>query len=240
MIGQSFPELLAEPRLRSLSAAGGIGLMNGRTGVRAGVRGSWDAVPVSPADTPFSIQRPRRRIPARRRRLGEEILGMLDKPTLVIIVSTSPSAASAADGDELGTVIAAWGDPGRAAWRRMASRTPSPPTPRGAPASSPTSTLPRPSPSGWICRTTPARRSSAPASPRPSTSTSATSSSAGSPCPPPPPRWGVMMLFGLAAVVALALRRRGSPPAARERSKRSRLPCRGSRSASCSWASRRR
>ena len=32
-------------------------------------------------------------------------------PALVLMVSASPSAASAADGDELGTVIAAWGDP---------------------------------------------------------------------------------------------------------------------------------
>ena len=40
-----------------------------------------------------------------------EELSQLTGPTLVVVVSASPSAASAADGDELGTVIAAWGDP---------------------------------------------------------------------------------------------------------------------------------
>ena len=35
----------------------------------------------------------------------------LRPPMLLMIVAVSPSAASAADGDELGTVIAAWGDP---------------------------------------------------------------------------------------------------------------------------------
>ena len=76
---------------------------------------------------------------------------VLRPPMLVMIVAVSPSAASAADGDELGTVIAAWGDPERAPRRRRASRTPSPRTPPADPASSPTSTRPRPSPSGWAC-----------------------------------------------------------------------------------------
>ena len=40
-----------------------------------------------------------------------EQLAGLAEPALVIVISRSPSAASAADGDELGTVIAAWGDP---------------------------------------------------------------------------------------------------------------------------------
>ena len=44
------------------------------------------------------------------RRLKED-LQSVDGPTLALIVSTSASAASAAEGDELGTVIAAWGDP---------------------------------------------------------------------------------------------------------------------------------
>jgi hypothetical protein len=41
----------------------------------------------------------------------EDFLSRHPQPTLAMVVATSPSAASAADGDELGTVIAAWGDP---------------------------------------------------------------------------------------------------------------------------------
>jgi hypothetical protein len=41
----------------------------------------------------------------------EDFLNRHPQPTLAMVVATSPYAASAADGDELGTVIAAWGDP---------------------------------------------------------------------------------------------------------------------------------
>ena len=109
MTGYSFPDLLAEPGLRSLAAAGGIGLINGRTGVREAFMGLGRGA-VSVAETPdrFSSNVDG---PSEAARIVEETLRLLDKPTLVIIVSTSPSSASAADGDELGTVIAAWGDP---------------------------------------------------------------------------------------------------------------------------------
>ena len=43
--------------------------------------------------------------------LLDEVDLTLRPPILLMIVAVSPSAASAADGDELGTVIAAWGDP---------------------------------------------------------------------------------------------------------------------------------
>ena len=70
-------------------------------------------------DMPRSARRiaePRCRSPPGRRR--SEAVAVLDdfpmtvtEPIFVMVVATSPSAASAADGDELGTVIAAWGDP---------------------------------------------------------------------------------------------------------------------------------
>ncbi len=41
----------------------------------------------------------------------DDFLNRHPEPTFAMVVATSPSAASAADGDELGTVIAAWGDP---------------------------------------------------------------------------------------------------------------------------------
>jgi hypothetical protein len=109
MTGHSFPELLAEPGLRSLAAAGGIGVINGRTGVRQAFVGLGRGA-VSPADSPHRFTA-NVDGPAEAAQIVDEILRMLDKPTLVIIVSVSPSEASAADGDELGTVIAAWGDP---------------------------------------------------------------------------------------------------------------------------------
>jgi hypothetical protein len=110
MDGASLPDLLADPVLRSFAAKGGAALMNGRSDVR-------DAF----TDT-FFPQRAVGRFPFPYTDIGTasaadavslvtEDLGGVAAPTLVIVVSTSPSAASAADGDEQGTVIAAWGDP---------------------------------------------------------------------------------------------------------------------------------
>ena len=127
-----------------------------------------------------------------------------------MIVSASPSAASAADGDELGTVIAAWGDPERAprgrgraarphlrlhaAPRRRRRRRPAAtvaewldlPYDAGAPMER----TDEPAPLDLYERYLQQRRLAVPAA--------AVS-------------WGVMLLVGLAGVVALALRRRVSP-----------------------------
>jgi hypothetical protein len=105
----SLPDLLAVPELRSLGVAGGAALMNGRSEVTDAFRqtfppdtpGSFALKPclfeeASPDDAALS--------------LGNALRGVPD-PVLAMVVSGSPSAASAAEGDELGTVIAAWGDP---------------------------------------------------------------------------------------------------------------------------------
>jgi hypothetical protein len=115
--GASLPDLLALPELRALAANGGAALMNGRTGVRPAFSGLLDRG--SPAPTEIAPD-PRPFIYADLGKVGgEEIVATLvrafslfTRPTLVMVVSASPPAASAADGDELGTVIAAWGDPG--------------------------------------------------------------------------------------------------------------------------------
>ena len=105
------------------------------------------------------------------------------------------------------------GRSGRAPRCARVSRTPSPPTPRGAPASSPTWTRPRPSPTGWACpydAGAPMERTDEPA---PldlyerylQQRRLAVPAAAGS--------WGVMLLFGLAGFLALAFRRPRVPPA---------------------------
>ena len=109
--GSSLPDLLAVPELRALASRGGIALMNGRTPVRESLVPSLDMHDVSPLPLTNHGIDLRKASPAE---AAAEISDFLDRhpqPTLAMLVSTSPSAASAADGDELGTVIAAWGDP---------------------------------------------------------------------------------------------------------------------------------
>jgi hypothetical protein len=114
--GVSVRDLLAMPELRAMAAKGGAALMNGRTGVRRAFAGLLQAgVPakteIAPDFRPFIYvdlgRAGGQEIVAT---LGQGLAG-LDRRTLAMVVSASPSAASAADGDELGTVIAAWGDP---------------------------------------------------------------------------------------------------------------------------------
>lgn len=108
--GASLPELLAEPQLRALAARGGAALMNGRSDVR-------QTFP----DT-FFPPRAIGRLPftyvdlgvAQSSEVADTIadgLTAVDGRAMVVVISTSPSATSASHGDELGTVIAAWGDP---------------------------------------------------------------------------------------------------------------------------------
>jgi hypothetical protein len=111
--GATLPEMLAVPELSALAASGGAALMNGRIDVRLDLHERFD----TPAQDPTHLSGyglndvgddgPREAA----RRLQEVLAEDTDGRILVMVVSTSPSAASAVDGDELGTVIAAWGDP---------------------------------------------------------------------------------------------------------------------------------
>ena len=84
--------------------------MNGRTDVRDAFTETFLG-PRSVGRFPFSYVDIGTAEPSDAADAVMEELTQLAGPTLVVVVSASPSAASAADGDELGTVIAAWGDP---------------------------------------------------------------------------------------------------------------------------------
>jgi hypothetical protein len=103
----SFPELLAVPELQALASAGGIALMNGRSDALYEMTqiGSGSTPGEPPVQFRAEVADPREAV-----RVLSGFPGFRG-PVLVIIMSTSPSAASAGDGDELGTVIAAWGNP---------------------------------------------------------------------------------------------------------------------------------
>jgi hypothetical protein len=119
MDGSTLPELLQVPQLESFAAAGGVALMNGRVGVRKSLRESFgpDLDPangVSFGLWPIVYEDLGSSTPTDAGRAAAELLTEsvgTEDPVLLIIISVSPSAVSAADGDELGTVIAAWGDP---------------------------------------------------------------------------------------------------------------------------------
>jgi hypothetical protein len=218
MGGHSLPDLLAEPGLRKLTAAGGIALTNGRTGVRAAlssIGGGPEEEPseaTSPSSEPSSLYRGDVDGPEEAAQRVSEVLGLLDEPALVVVVSESPSAATAADGDELGTVIAAWGDPAELlisedephaltsdSTRRagvVADVDPAATVARwlGVPyeAGAPIERTGEPAPLDLYERYLQQRRLAVPA---------ATAA------------WGLMTLFGLAGVLALVFRRRVSPRA---------------------------
>lgn len=105
--GASMPELLEVSNLRSLATEGGVALMNGRSDARSEIRGIVSDHPgleqrVSTTDF---------RSVADLSSFLDEVELVLRPPMLLMVISTRPSAATTADGDELGTVIAAWGDP---------------------------------------------------------------------------------------------------------------------------------
>ena len=202
----SLPELLAVPELRSLASAGGIALMNGRsdalyemTQIRARSTGGEP-----PLQVRAEVADPRE---------AAQVLSDMPGfrgPVLVIVMSRSPAAASAADGDELGTVIAAWGDPVDLLQAQSEPRSLTSDSTRRAgvvadvdPAATvaewldlpydvgaPIERTSQPAPFDLYERYLEQRRLAVPA---------ATAS------------WGAMMLFGLAAVVTLAFRERLSP-----------------------------
>ena len=108
--GASLPDLLAVDELRAVATNGGTALMNGRSDVRQTFPETFSP-PGTVGRLPFTYVDLGTAQPSEAARTVTEGLGAGDAPVLVLIISASPSAASAADGDELGTVIAARGEP---------------------------------------------------------------------------------------------------------------------------------
>jgi hypothetical protein len=105
--GASMPELLRVQKARSLATSGGVALMNGRADARRTLKGLEDL-----QDDPARFAIADVRGVDGLTTFLDEVYLTLSSPILLMIVAVSPSEASAADGDELGTVIAARGDPG--------------------------------------------------------------------------------------------------------------------------------
>jgi hypothetical protein len=108
--GVSLPQLLADPDLGALASRGGAALMNGRTAVRHGFSEAFSA-PRAVGRFPFTYLELGDASASVAADAVSDRLSEAQDPMLVVVISGSPSAASAADGDELGAVIAAWGDP---------------------------------------------------------------------------------------------------------------------------------
>jgi hypothetical protein len=104
----TLPDLLEVPALRSLAAAGGAALMNGRSDALDELSEMFPPDVPQASDSPCSISAVG---PIQAGRTAIQWASESTAPLLVMVISASPSAASAADGDELGAVIAAWGDP---------------------------------------------------------------------------------------------------------------------------------
>jgi hypothetical protein len=109
--GASLPDLLAVDELRAVATNGGAALTNGRSDVRRTFPDTFFP-PRTVGRLPFTYVDLGTARPSEAARTVREELRTADAPVLMLVISVSPSAASAADGDELGTVIAAWGDPG--------------------------------------------------------------------------------------------------------------------------------
>jgi hypothetical protein len=198
----SMPELLEVPKIRSLATAGGVALMNGRTGAGRELK-ALETRQDDPAHLSVADVRGAGGLTT----LLDEVDLVLRPPTLILVVAVTPSDASAADGDELGTVIAAWGDPDELLSATGEPHALSSDSTRRAgvvadvdpaatlaewlalpyEAGAPIERTREPAPLDLYERYLEQRRFAVP-------------SAAAS--------WGVMMLFGLAAVVALALRGR--------------------------------
>ncbi len=198
----SMPELLEAPIARSLAASGGAALMNGRADARLTLK-SLEDLRDDPAQLAIADVRGVGGLTV----LLDEVYLTLRPPSLLMIVAVTPSAASAEDGDELGTVIAAWGDPDELLEASGEPRALTSDSTRRVgvvadvdPAATLAEWLDLPYDAG-----APIERTGEPASldlyerylqqRRLAVPTAAAS-------------WGVMMIFGLAAVVAIAFRER--------------------------------
>jgi hypothetical protein len=203
----SLPDLLKVPELRSLAAAGGAALMNGRGDTLGALREVFP--PETPksgsAFCPVTVMRPEEA-----GRSARQAIPHSATPVLMIVIAVSPSAASAADGDELGSVIAAWGDPDKLLTAEGPPRALTSDSTRRPgvvadvdpaatvaewldlpyDAGAPMERTGEPAPLDLYERYLQQRRLAVPAAAA---------------------SWGLMLLFGLAGVLALAFRRRASP-----------------------------
>jgi MYXO-CTERM domain-containing protein len=207
--GASLPDLLAVDELRAVATDGGVALMNGRSDVRQTFPDTFfpnRAV----GRLPFTYVDLGTTQPSEAGRRVTEELRTVAAPALLLIISVAPSAASAADGDELGTVIAAWGDPSElltAEGRPHALTSDSTRRPGVVAdvdpaatvaewldlpydAGAPIERIGEPAPFDLYERYLQQRRLAVPAAAA---------------------SWGLMLVFGLAGILALAFRRRVSP-----------------------------
>ena len=106
----SLPELLEVPELRALAANGGVALMNGRTGIEEAMRSVIDSRDTTAA--PVTAHAIYAENPGDAAAQAADWLDRReDDEVLILVISGSPSAESAVEGDELGTVVLARGDP---------------------------------------------------------------------------------------------------------------------------------
>jgi hypothetical protein len=205
--GASLPDLLVVPELRALASRGGAALMNGRTPLRESLVPKLDMRDVSPLPLTNHGIDLRNTPPTEAAAAIRDFLEEHPQPTLAMLVSTSPSEATAEDGDQVGTVIAARGDPEELfepdgdpkaltsdSTRRAGVVTTLDPAATVASwldlpydEGSPIESTDEPAPLDLYERYLQQRRLAVPIAAA---------------------SWGVMMLFGLAAVVALAFRGR--------------------------------
>jgi hypothetical protein len=200
--GASMAQLLEVQDVRSLAASGGVALMNGRADARRELK-SLEVRLGNPAQLAIADVRGVRGLTT----LLDEVYLLLQPPILVMIVAVSPSAASAADGDELGTVIAAWGDPDElleAQGEPRALTSDSTRRPGVVADVDPAATI-----AGWLGMPydagAPIERTGEPA---PLDLYERYLQQRRLAVPAAAASWGAMMLFGLAAVVALSFRGR--------------------------------
>jgi hypothetical protein len=199
-------DLLEVPELRALAASGGVSLMNGRVGIEDAMQLVIDSRDVTPA--PVTAHAMWAENPSQAAaRAAEWLAERSGGAVLMLVISTSPSAASAADGDELGTVIAAWGDPSELLESEGEPRALTSDSTRRAgvvadvdPAATVAGWLDLPSDAGEPIERT--------AEPAPLDLYERYLQQRRLAVPAAAASWGTMLLFGLAAVVALALRDR--------------------------------
>ena len=207
--GASLPDLLAVDELRGVAANGGASLMNGRSDVRQTFPDTFFP-PRAVGRLPFTYVDLATAQPSAAARTVTEELRIASAPVLMLIISVSPSAASAADGDELGSVIAAWGDPAELLEAQGEPHALTSESTRRAgvvadvdPAATVADWLDLPSDAGAPMRPTD--------EPVPLDLYERYLQQRRLAVPVAAAAWGLMLLFGLAGILALALRGRVSP-----------------------------